>query len=500
MNNKLFLTKSLNIPKYFNLSFKIQASNLINRRLLSNISQVGSSNYSYTYPKSLLGLPETRITRLSNGLRIATESNPKLKTATVGVWIDAGSRFETLGDNGTAHFLEHMSFKGTNKRTQKDIELLIENIGSNLNAYTSREQTVYYAKTLTKNIATSIEILSDILQNSKFEYSAITRERDVILREYEEVQKMKDEVVFDELHKIAFPQSSLGYTILGPTENIKNITRDNIKSYISTNYTADRMVIIGAGGVDHDELVELAKKYFANVPQPTNNKEIYDKFKNAKFVGGTALIKNEYPTNHIVLSVEGVGWSNPDYWSLLVAQSIIGSWDRTLGAGDQVGSKLAKEISKNSLANSFMSFNTSYTDTGLFGVYFITEPSSNLYGACKAIINEWMRLCDEDNISEEEVSRAKNQLKTSLLLSLDGTTPIAEEIGRQMLIFNKRMSPLEVDHLIGQVDKKKIAEVSRKYFINKELAVVGYGQVNQLDKQAHKKLADLMKSKRCAVN
>jgi len=499
MNSKLLLAKHFNIPKQINKLFKVQTSNLIYKRALSNISQINSSSYSYSYPKSLLGLPETRITRLSNGLRIATESNPKLKTATVGVWIDAGSRFETLGDNGTAHFLEHMSFKGTNKRTQKDIELLIENIGSNLNAYTSREQTVYYAKTLTKNISTSIEVLSDILQNSKFEYSAITRERDVILREYEEVQKMKDEVVFDELHKIAFPNSSLGFTILGPTDNIKKITRDNIKSYISTNYTADRMVIIGAGGVDHDELVELAKKYFANVPQPTNNKEIYDKFKNAKFVGGTVLVKNEYPTNHIVLSVEGVGWSNPDYWSLLVAQSIIGSWDRTLGASDQVGSKLAREISKNNLANSFMSFNTSYTDTGLFGVYFITEPSSNLYGACRAIINEWMRLCDEDNISEKEVSRAKNQLKTSLLLSLDGTTPIAEEIGRQMLIFNRRMSPLEVDHLIEQVDKKKIAEVSRKYFINKGLAVVGYGQVNQLDDQAHEKLAELMRSKRTAT-
>jgi len=147
-----------------------------------------------------------------------------------------------------------------------------------------------------------------------------------------------------------------------------------------------------------------------------------------------------------------------------------------------------------------MSFNTSYTDTGLFGVYFITEPNANLYQACTSIIHEWMRLCDEENISEKEVSRAKNQLKTSLLLSLDGTTPIAEEIGRQMLIFNRRMSPLEVDSLIEQVNKKKIAEVSRKYFLNKDLAVVGYGQVGQLDKEAHKKLAQLMKSKKKTLN
>lgn len=388
-----------------------------------------------------------------------------------------------------------MSFKGTNKRTQRNIELLIENIGSNLNAYTSREQTVYYAKTLSKNIPTSIEILSDILQNSKFEYHAITRERDVILREYEEVQKMKDEVVFDELHKISFPNSSLGYTILGPVENIKKITRDNIISYISKNYTADRMAIIGVGGVDHDELVNLAKKYFSKLPKSNNNKNDYEAFKSAVFVGGTSIMKNEYPTSHVVISVEGVGWSNPDYWSLLVAQSIIGSWDRTLGAGEQVGSKLAKDISRNNLANSFMSFNTSYTDTGLFGVYFVSEPDSDLYKTCSLIIKEWLRLCDENQISEEEVSRAKNQLKTSLLLSLDGTTPVAEEIGRQMLIFNRRMLPLEVDKLIEQVDKKKIAEVATKYFINKKLAVVGYGPVDKLRPNEHLILSKLLQKK-----
>ena len=148
--------------------------------------------------------PITQVSTLANGLTIATESHPHAQTATVGVWIDAGSRAETDATNGTAHFLEHMAFKGTNKRSQQALELEVENLGAHLNAYTSREQTVYYAKSFRKDVGTSVDIISDILQNSKLENPAIERERDVILREQEEVDKQLEEVVFDHLHAVAF--------------------------------------------------------------------------------------------------------------------------------------------------------------------------------------------------------------------------------------------------------------------------------------------------------
>lgn len=148
--------------------------------------------------------PITESTTLSNGLTVATESSPHAQTATVGVWIDAGSRAETDKTNGTAHFLEHMAFKGTNRRTQHALELEVENLGAHLNAYTSREQTVYYAKSFRKDVGTAVDIISDILQNSKLENSAIERERDVILREQQEVDKQLEEVVFDHLHSVAF--------------------------------------------------------------------------------------------------------------------------------------------------------------------------------------------------------------------------------------------------------------------------------------------------------
>ncbi len=158
--------------------------------------------------------PSTEITTLPNGLTVATESHPHAQTATVGVWIDAGSRAETDRTNGVAHFLEHMAFKGTNKRSQHALELEVENLGAHLNAYTSREQTVYYAKSFRKDVPVAVDIISDILQNSKLENSAIERERDVILREQQEVDKQMEEVVFDHLHAVAFQSM---FEIFAPT-------------------------------------------------------------------------------------------------------------------------------------------------------------------------------------------------------------------------------------------------------------------------------------------
>jgi processing peptidase subunit beta len=193
---------------------------------------------------AVLGRPETRVTTLPNGLRVASESDLSAATATVGVWIDAGSRFESASTNGTAHFLEHMIFKGTKRRSMRQLEEEVENIGGHLNAYTSREQTTYYAKVLKKDVPLAVDILADILQNSRFDEDRITRERQVILREMEEVEGQVEEVMFDHLHATAFQYSPLGRTILGPAANIRSITRANLQEYISAHYTAPRMVTI----------------------------------------------------------------------------------------------------------------------------------------------------------------------------------------------------------------------------------------------------------------
>merc|ERR1719422_1021866 len=197
-------------------------------------------------------------------MRVASEDSGA-PTATVGLWIDTGSRYETAANNGVAHFLEHMAFKGTAKRTQTGLELEVENMGAHLNAYTSREQTVFYAKCLAGDLDGAVEILSDILTNSTFGQQEIERERGVILREMQEVEMNLQEVVFDHLHAVAYQGTPLGRTILGPTENIKTIGRTDLVEYIENHYKGPRMVLAGAGGVDHESLCKMAETHFAKI-------------------------------------------------------------------------------------------------------------------------------------------------------------------------------------------------------------------------------------------
>ncbi|GAB2216113.1 hypothetical protein Droror1_Dr00023881 [Drosera rotundifolia] len=214
---------------------------------------------------SILSSPATKITTLPNGLRVATESDLAARTTTVGVWIDAESRFESDETNGTAHFLEHMIFKWKEKRSARGLEVEIENMGGHLNAYTSREQTTYFAKVLDKDVNNALDVLADILQNSTFDEHRINRERDVILREMEEVEGQTEEVIFDHLHATAFQYTPLGRTILGPAQNIKTITKVHLQNYISTHYTAPRMVIAASGAIKHEEVVEQVKKLFTRL-------------------------------------------------------------------------------------------------------------------------------------------------------------------------------------------------------------------------------------------
>jgi mitochondrial-processing peptidase subunit beta len=220
-----------------------------------------------SFPDYVLRAPTTDVTTFSSGLRVASESVRGSETATVGVWIDAGSRYETAQNNGVAHFLEHLSFKGTAKRTQQQLEVEIENMGGHLNAYTSREQTVYFAKVFKNDVGRAVEILSDILLNSRLDEAAIERERDVILREMSEVNKQQEELVLDHLHATAFQGTGLGRTILGPEENIRSLTRADLVNYIQQHYTAPRMVIAGAGAIDHKQLCDLATQHFGSLPK-----------------------------------------------------------------------------------------------------------------------------------------------------------------------------------------------------------------------------------------
>ncbi|KAG6896991.1 hypothetical protein C0992_004771 [Termitomyces sp. T32_za158] len=456
---------------------------MVSRAVLSRVLRSAARSQrplrTYATAHNVSG-PLTQVSTLSNGLTIATETQAHAQTATVGVWIDAGSRAETDKTNGTAHFLEHMAFKGTNRRSQRSIELEVENIGAHLNAYTSREQTVYYAKSFRKDVPVAVDIISDILQNSKLDSSAIERERDVIMREQEEVDKQLEEVVFDHLHAVAFNGQPLGRTILGPTANIMSIKRDDLASYIKTNYTADRMVLVGTGGVEHEELVKLAEKHFASLPISSNPIPL-GRLSHPKttFVGSEVRIRNdELPTANVAIAVEGVGWSSPDYFPMMVMQSIFGNWDRALGASPLLSSRLSHIISSNNLANSFMSFSTSYSDTGLWGIYLVSENLRNLDDLMHFTLREWTRMSIAP--TEVEVERAKSQLKAGLLLGLDGTTAVAEDIGRQLVTSGKRLTPQQTESAIDAVTVDEIKRVAQKYLWDKDFALAATGNIEGL--------------------
>ncbi|MBA0857245.1 hypothetical protein Goshw_009413 [Gossypium schwendimanii] len=425
----------------------------------------GSPHPTLTSHTHILSSPETKITTLPNGLRVATESTLSSRTATVGVWIDAGSRFETEETNGTAHFLEHMIFKGTEKRSARELEEEIENMGGHLNAYTSREQTTYYAKVMDKDVFKALDILADILQNSKFEEHRISRERDVILREMEEVEGQTEEVIFDHLHSTAFQYTPLGRTILGPADNIRTITKEHLQSYIQTHYTAPRMVIAASGAVKHEEIVDQVKKLFTKLSSdPTTGSQLVTN-EPATFTGSEVrMINDDVPLAQFAVAFEGASWTDPDSIALMVMQAMLGSWSKNAGGGKHMGSDLAQRVGINEIAESMMAFNTNYKDTGLFGVYAVAKPDC-LDDLAYAIMYETTKLAYR--VSEADVIRARNQLKSSLMLHIDGTSPVAEDIGRQLLTYGRRIPFAELFARIDAVDPSTVKRVANRFIYDR---------------------------------
>lgn len=386
------------------------------------------------------------------------------------------SRYETEYNNGVAHFLEHMAFKGTSTRTQTGLELEVENMGAHLNACTSREQTIFQAKCLTKDVKRAIDILSDIIQNSRYGTSEIEVERGVILREMQEIEMNLQELVFDHLHAAAFQNTTLGRTILGPIQNIKSISRKDLVDFKTNHYVASKMVLAGAGGVDHDHLVQLAEEYFGSLK--SHGADGADFLEPCLFTGSESRLGDEtMPLVHAALAVEGCGWSNPESIPLLIANILIGNWDRSHGSGGNIYSKLAHNAGAKNLCHNFLSFNTCYKDTGLWGIYLVSD-GKTLNDMILSVQEEWDRLCT--SVTEDEVTRAKNLLLTNSLLLLDGSTPIFEDIGRQMLNYGRRIPLTEMEARIEMINADVVREVCSNYLKKKPLTIAAIGPIEKM--------------------
>ena len=232
------------------------------------------------------------------------------------------------------------------------------------------------------------------------------------------------------------------------------------------------MVLVGTGGVTHSELTKLAEKHFSSLPVSSNPIPLgRPSHATTKFVGSEVRVPDDtMATANIAIAVEGVGWNSPDYFPMLVLQSIFGNWDRSLGASPILSSRLSHIISSNNLANSFMSFSTSYSDTGLWGIYLVTEALMNIDDLVHFTLKEWCRMSFAPN--DNEVERAQSQLKASLLLSLDGTTAIAEDIGRQLVTSGRRFTPKQIENAVDAVTSEEIQRVAQKYLWDQDASIV----------------------------
>ena len=386
-------------------------------------------------------------------------------------------------------------------------------MGMHLNAYTSREQTVYFAKCFKHDVGVAMDILSDILLHSSLAPKAVENERGVIVREMEEVAKQHEEVIMDYLHEAAYTNSGLGMTILGPEDNIRGLKQQQFRDYIDTHYTAPRMVVCGAGAVDHAELVELAKQYWGQLPveprtsYPTN-------FDAAVFSGGEKRqFDNTVNEAHISVAFEGTSWTSPEAFPLMLIQSILGNWDRLSGAGAQVPSPLAQTLAEQDLVHSFNTLNISYKDTGLFGKWLIALARSRPVGSVQSghspllpIVNCFFApLClsldpsgiyiigDQDKmadalsatalqvqrlgrpggVSKEVLERAQTQLKASLMQQLGTFSYICEDLGRQLLTYGRRMSTGEVFARIEAVTLEDIQLCAKRFTDGSQDVAVG---------------------------
>jgi processing peptidase subunit beta len=306
---------------------------------------------------------------------------------------------------------------------------------------------------------------------------SLENERSVILREMKEIEKNLEETIFDHLHATAYRGSSLSRTILGPKENILSITRQDILNYIQTHYTADRIVIAASGAIEHNQIVKLAEELFGKVPSTPAKKVIKEP---AAFVGSDRLISYEsWEKAHIALAYPVGGWNDADTYPLMVAQQLLGSWDKeTAGtSGSHSASPLIREIAKENMAYSVSTFNTQYSDTSLFGVYLVAHPvglQKLLYHVLKCIT----RLSYE--VDEIQLESAKNQIKYQILASLDGSTSIAEDIGRQLLSYGRRIHPAEQIARIDAVDVNAVKLAARRFFYDRDHALAAIGNLHEL--------------------
>ena len=401
------------------------------------------------------------ISTLENGLRVVTETNPHVETTSLGVWVDVGARHESEQYHGVSHFLEHMIFKGTNKRDSSGIAEEIENVGGHLNAYTSREHTSYYARVLKDDVGLAMDILSDLLLNSQFPIDELKREQDVVLQEIGQVQDTPDDLIFDNLQMTAFPDQALGKPILGTVKSVSSFTRENLMDYMTDYYHAGSMILVGVGNIDHDVFKGMADKYFSSLKTGSKNRS-----QKANYGGGEIRDLKDLEQLHLALGFQSTSYNDPDFFAAQLYTSI-------LGGG--MSSRLFQEVrEKRGLSYSVYAFNAALKETGLLSIYAGTG-SDHINELLDVVSGEMKSLAGK--ISTAELDRSKAQIKTALLTNLESTSARAEQLGRHMLIFDRVIPTKELVDKINAVDTGAIEDIAGK-ILESPVSLAGIGRLN----------------------
>jgi predicted Zn-dependent peptidase len=416
--------------------------------------------------------PDIRVTTLDSGLTVISDRMTTVETVSLGAWVATGTRFEPPAVNGVAHLLEHMAFKGTGRRSAQQIAEEMDAVGGILNAYTSREQTAYYAKVLRQDVDLALDIVADILQHSVLDEDELKRERQVVIQEIYQANDTPDDIVFDHFQAAAFPGAPLGLPVLGTVDIVSRLDRPTLQGWLDRHYGGPRMVLSAAGNIEHDRLVDAAARLFtalpadrAGGPAPRPAAAI----DGGGYAGGEYREKRDLEQLHLIVGFPGLSHHAEDYWAQAVFSTL-------LGGG--MSSRLFQEIrEKRGLVYTIQSFASAYADGGLFGVYAGTGGSEA--GELVPV------LCDQivsvaDTLREAEIASAKAQLKASLLMGLESTSNRCEQHAAHQLIFGRPVAPAELVEKVEAVDAAAVARVARTLTAARP-TVAALGQVGGLE-------------------
>jgi predicted Zn-dependent peptidase len=387
-----------------------------------------------------------RLSQLSNGMRVLTDTVNTVETVSIGVYVPIGTRHEPKKINGVSHMLEHMAFKGTERRSALAIASEIEDVGGHLNAYTSREHTAYHAKVLKEDVALALDLLADILQRSIFDPAELERERGVILQEIGQANDTPDDIVFDHFQETAFPNQMVGQPVLGRADIIKRMDRDTVANYMHDHYATSRMLLIAVGKIEHADLVRMAERVFTDMPMRDGATS-----EPARYVGGDFREERDLEQAHLLIGFPGFSSADPD----LYAASLVST---ALGGG--MSSRLFQEVrEKRGLVYSVYSFASPFSDGGVFGIYAGTGADA-LPELIPVLAQEIRRL--GDGFGKDEFERARAQLKAGLLMSLESTMTRVEQQAGHMLAFGTPFDPADLVRKIDAIDRDGVKRVAHR--------------------------------------